>query len=210
MNRAAGRHECQTRWSSLLGILPLFLGFSAFAADTNESKLPPPAAVQIDFARDIKPILENSCFRCHGPEKPRSHFRLDNRDSALKGGETEVDILPGKSAESPLIQYVAGLDPDVQMPPPGKGDPLTTNQIALLRAWIDQGVPWEITEPPPTSTATFTPVVGYTTVSGDAKKFREHYWQEEGVNGGLGEFDLWERTGPDSTFSGTGHLLRND
>src|SRR5882724_3649568 len=165
MNRAAACHECQTRWGRFLGFLPFFLGFSVFAADTIESKLPPPATVQIDFTRDIKPILENSCIRCHSPEKPRSHFRLDNRDSALKGGDTEVDILPGRSAESQLIHYVAGLEPDIQMPPTGKGDPLTTNQIALLRAWIDQGVNWEVTEPPPTSTATFVPVAGYTTVS---------------------------------------------
>src|SRR5258708_16644351 len=98
-----------------LRLLPLFLGFSALAADTNESKLPPPAPVQIDFARDIKPILENSCIRCHSPEKPRSHFRLDNRDSALKGGDTEVDILPARSAESPLIHYVPGLQPAIQI-----------------------------------------------------------------------------------------------
>ncbi len=210
MNRAAGCRENQTRRTRFVSLLVFSLGSSAFAADTNVSILPPPAPVQIDFARDIKPILENSCIRCHGPEKPRSHFRLDNRDSALKGGETQVDSLPGRSAESPLIEFVAGLQPDMQMPPTGKGNPLTTNQVALLRAWIDQGVNWEVTEPAPTSTANFVPTVGYTFMSGDTKKFREHYWQEEGVNGGLGEFDLWQRTGPDSTFSGNGHLLRND
>ena len=102
----------------------------------------PRASVKIDFTRDIKPILDDSCIRCHGPEKPRSHFRLDSREAALKGGKSGVDILPGQSAESPLIRYVAGLDSDVFMPPPDKGQPLSTNQIALLRAWIDQGLPW--------------------------------------------------------------------
>ncbi|HEX4645980.1 MAG TPA: c-type cytochrome domain-containing protein, partial [Verrucomicrobiae bacterium] len=199
-------------WSQLkyLRVLPLVLGCSAFAGNVDTSKLPPPAQVQIDFTRDIKPILENSCFRCHGPEKPRSHFRLDNPDSALKGGDDGVDIIPGNSAKSHLIHYVAGLDEDMQMPPPGKGAPLTTNQIALLRAWIDQGVAWEATSPEPTSRASFTPTFGYTSVSGNERKFREHYWQKEGANGGLGEFDLWEKTGPDSGFSASGHLLRND
>src|SRR5262252_8922953 len=87
----------------------------------QEDALPAPASVQIDFARDIRPILETSCLRCHGPEKPKSRFRLDNREAALKGGSSGVDIVPGKSEESPLIHYVARLAPDMEMPPEGKG-----------------------------------------------------------------------------------------
>src|SRR5437868_840769 len=80
----------------------------AFAADPVDlSKLPPPAAKPIDYDRDIRPIFERSCFRCHGPERPKSGFHLDQRAPALKGGEDGVDILPGKSAESPLIHYVS-------------------------------------------------------------------------------------------------------
>ena len=125
-----------------LRLLPLFLGFSALAADTNESKLPAPAPVQIDFARDIKPILEHSCFRCHGPEKPRSNFRLYERAAALKGGENGVDIFPGNSAKSPMVAYVSELVEDMEMPPTEKRDKypaLTKEQIGLVRAWIDQG-----------------------------------------------------------------------
>src|SRR5437899_3837533 len=123
--------------------LPLWmLTFSLAAADVDVSKLPPPAQVTVDFERDIKPILESSCFRCHGPIKPKSHFSLVTRESALKGGENGVDILPGESAKSPLVHYVAGLVEDMHMPPPEKGKPLTPAQVALLRAWIDQGVPW--------------------------------------------------------------------
>ncbi len=193
----------------LLGILPL-IPFCAAAGDAGAPELPPPAAVQVDFARDIKPILQGSCIRCHGPEKPKSNFRLDSRESALKGGDNGVDILSGSSAASPLIRYVAGLDPDMQMPPSNRGNPLSTNQIALLRTWIDQGVAWEETEPEPTSRASFSPFASYTVVSGDKHKFRELNWQREGPNGGLGDFDLWERTGPDSTFSGNGHVFRDD
>jgi hypothetical protein len=62
----------------------------------------------IDFDRDIGPILEKACLRCHGAERPRSRFRLDDRASALKGGKEGIDIIPGDSGKSPLIRYVAG------------------------------------------------------------------------------------------------------
>ncbi len=196
-------------------LLVCCVSLSAFAEDTNSvtstnsATLPPPANVKIDFARDIKPILDESCIRCHGPEKPKSHFRLDDRDAALAGGREGVDILPGNSAESPLIRYVAGLDPDIMMPPSGKGQPLTSNQIALLRAWIDQGVPWEASTAP-TSTAVFAPFGEFTAVSGDEHKFRELNWQHEGANGGLSDFQLWEQTSPNSTLSLSGHLMVDD
>jgi len=75
----------------------------ALAADpVDSSKLPAAASTPIDFARDIKPIFDTSCLRCHGPEKPKSKFRLDNRDAALKGGETGVAIIPGTTTEASL------------------------------------------------------------------------------------------------------------
>src|SRR6266705_2635997 len=92
--------------------------FGSLAA-IDEAKLPPAASVKVEFERDVRPIFEATCWRCHGPERPKSHFRLDNRESALKGGENGVDILPGDSAKSPLIQYIARLVPDLEMPPEG-------------------------------------------------------------------------------------------
>src|SRR6266568_6248037 len=83
--------------ASVSCLLPCLAGAAALI---DESKLPPPATNRIDFGRDIQPIFEASCFKCHGPEKPKSHFRLDNRAAALKGGENGVDILPGQSARS--------------------------------------------------------------------------------------------------------------
>src|SRR5256885_892086 len=110
------------------------------SAEIDAAKLPPPAKVTVDFERDVKPIFEKSCFRCHSPEKPKSHFRLDNRESALKGGENnQDDIVPGDSAKSKLVHYVARLVEEMEMPPAGKAEPLTTEQIGVLRAWIDQG-----------------------------------------------------------------------
>ncbi|MDB6035472.1 MAG: Protein of unknown function (DUF1553)/Protein of unknown function (DUF1549)/Planctomycete, partial [Verrucomicrobiales bacterium] len=111
------------------------------AADVDTTKLPPPVHRTVDFAKDIKPILEANCLQCHGPDKQKSSFRLDQNEAALKGGETYApDIHPGKSSESPLIHFVAGLVPDMKMP--AKGEPLSSEQIGLLRAWIDQGAKW--------------------------------------------------------------------
>ncbi|MDB6056196.1 MAG: Protein of unknown function (DUF1553)/Protein of unknown function (DUF1549)/Planctomycete, partial [Verrucomicrobiales bacterium] len=191
-------------------ILLLVSGLAVTAAGLDASKLPPAATVDVDFARDIKPILDTSCIRCHGPERPRSKFRLDNRDDALKGGKDGVDIISGNSAKSLLIYYVAGLVEDMEMPPPDKGEKLTPKQIGLLRAWIDQGVAWEKTSPANYSRATVSPTIGWTSVSGDAHKFREHYWRHEGLDGGLENFELFYQQDKNTKSSLTGHVMRND
>jgi len=97
---------------------------------------------KIDFARQIQPIFQAKCFTCHGPEKQESDFRLDNGRKALQGGENGKAIVPGKSGSSPLILRVSGLGDDERMPPEGEGTPLSEEQIALLRTWIDQGAVW--------------------------------------------------------------------
>jgi hypothetical protein len=108
------------------------------------SKIPPAATKSpVTYAADIKPILEKSCVKCHGAEKPKARLRLDSLEGALKGGEDGKVIEPGKSTESILIHNVAHVgDPDDYMPPPkNKANigPLTKEEIGLLRAWIDQG-----------------------------------------------------------------------
>ncbi len=111
------------------------------AAEVDISKLPPAASRPVDFAKDIQPLFATKCYSCHGPEKQRGDFRLDRKAAAFKGGDSHApDIVPGKSAESPLIHFVARLKPEMQMPP--KGEALTNEQIGLLRAWIDQGAQW--------------------------------------------------------------------
>src|SRR5437879_2746062 len=115
----------------------------AFAKITPDQAkaLPPPAARKIDFAKEIKPIFEASCIKCHGRGRTKGEFSIESRDTLLKGGESGPAIVPGRSAESRLIELVAGLDPDAVMPQKGKR--LTPEQIGLLRAWIDQGAPWD-------------------------------------------------------------------
>jgi len=113
---------------------------SAGAVEANLSQLPPPATVTVDFVKDIQPILSQNCYSCHGPQRQKAELRWDVKAIALKGGEHGPDIIPGKSAESHVIQYVAGVNPDMIMPQ--KGDRLTAGQVGLLRAWIDQGAKW--------------------------------------------------------------------
>lgn len=108
------------------------------------SKLPPPADKPgLTYDKDIKPLLEGSCLKCHGAEKPKSKYRVDSLAAMIKGGESgDAAIIPGKSAESPLIHYVSDLVEDMEMPPTDKRDKypaMKKEQIALLRAWIDQG-----------------------------------------------------------------------
>ncbi len=108
------------------------------------SKLPPASAkAGVAYAADIKPIFEKSCVKCHSGEKPKGKLRLDSLADALKGGEGGKVIVPGKSADSVLVQNVAHAgDPDDYMPPPrNKANigPLTKDEIGLIRAWIDQG-----------------------------------------------------------------------
>ncbi len=99
------------------------------------------AAKPVDFLRDVQPIFAKHCVSCHGPEKQKSEYRLDVKRIALAGGESgHQAIVPGKSAASPLIKFVSGADPDTKMPP--KGEPLSAKEVAMLRAWIDQGAVW--------------------------------------------------------------------
>jgi cytochrome c553 len=126
-----------TRIACTIGYL---LVAGSIAQPADPSKLPPAADRKIDYAKDVQPIFAAACYSCHGDKKQQSGFRLDRKADALRGGEVGKGIVPGKSSESPLIHYVAGLEPEMKMPP--KGDRLTAEQIGILRAWIDQGADW--------------------------------------------------------------------
>ena len=101
-------------------------------------------AQPVDFVRDVRPIFESRCYSCHGEEKQKSGLRLDIKAAAFRGGSGHApDIVPGKPGESPLIHFVRGDDPEMQMPPPesGKG-PLSGDEISILKRWIEQGATW--------------------------------------------------------------------
>jgi mono/diheme cytochrome c family protein len=92
-----------------------------------------------DFEQDIRSLLKQRCVECHGPEKQRADLRLDAKPHAFKGGESGPAIIPSKAADSPMFQRVTASG-DERMPP--KGEPLTSAQIATLKAWIDSGADW--------------------------------------------------------------------
>ena len=128
--------------TTVTSILTLaFAGAVAWTADVDLSKLPPPAEkTGVTYTGDVKPILEKTCFKCHGPEKQKGKLRLDSLAAALKGGEDGKVILPGNSAKSILVHNVARIgDEDNWLPPTDKGAPLTKDQVGLIRAWINQG-----------------------------------------------------------------------
>jgi mono/diheme cytochrome c family protein len=127
-------------WSgvaALLGVLPS----SAQPAAAPAPALPPPAPRLVQFKQDVQPVLETRCMHCHGRGRDKGGLQMDNRELLLRGGDSGPAIIPGKSDESLLIQLVASTDPVTVMP--RKGKPLTPAQIGVLRAWIDQGAPWD-------------------------------------------------------------------
>jgi mono/diheme cytochrome c family protein len=180
----------------------------AAAVHGEEKPLPPAATDPVDFARDIQPIFQNSCLRCHGPVKSKSHFRLDNGPSALAGGDKNTnDIVPGHSSQSLLIHYTAYAVADMEMPPVGKGDPLTPRQIGLLRAWIDQGANWSTNTRANSTALLVEPTAGAYDVHGNKAKFRELEGVTDGFSGGLEKFSLAQQIGPNEKLSLDGHLL---
>jgi mono/diheme cytochrome c family protein len=99
----------------------------------------PVAQASVDFDRDVKPIFAKHCISCHGPEKQKHGLRLDRKADALKGGDSGLAVVPGKSVDSLLFQLVSGQDKDRQMPPKLG---LSAAEISTLKAWIDQGAKW--------------------------------------------------------------------
>ena len=215
MKRSANSGQRLAGWSAdahvriFVGCL-LVSALSCAAIDV--SKLPPPASGPVDFARDIQPILETSCLRCHGAVKPKGGLRLDTRDAALRGGANGPAILPGRSAESRLIQAVARLDAETQMPPAGKGEPLTAEQVGKLRAWIDQGVKWDeaALSKQPKIEFSVAPTIRFVSVSGNEAKFREHTGLRPGVSGGAANFSFEQQLDADTRLSLSGHALPRD
>lgn len=208
----AGAHgPAQAAFTILTGILAviLFCGSNVRGAELPDpAKLPPAATRQVDFTRDVTPILEANCLRCHGEEKTKSGFSLASRERALKGGDEGVDIVPGDSAASPLIYYVARLVEDMEMPP-GNREPLTDEEVGILRAWIDQGARWA-EQPAFTNQGSATPAIFWSGVDGDVRAFREFEAMHESWRGGLEEFSFLGRFESGSKVEIEGHALAPD
>jgi hypothetical protein len=96
-------------------------------------------AEPVDYLRDIKPVLAEKCYTCHGALQQKSGLRVDTVKRLLEGSDKGPVVLPGKSEQSKLVYHVMGSHGARRMPPPTDGEPLNGRQIALLKAWIDQG-----------------------------------------------------------------------
>ena len=119
------------------------------------------AAEQIDYARQVKPLLAEKCFACHGALKQESELRLDAASLIRKGGESGAVIESGDANASALMRRVSSKDVDERMPPEGEGTPLSEEQLSVLRAWIDQGAvaPDEAIPPDPRKHWAYQPPV---------------------------------------------------
>ncbi|MDR3638707.1 MAG: DUF1553 domain-containing protein [Isosphaeraceae bacterium] len=110
------------------------------ADEPAPASLPPPAKVRVDFDKQIKPLLQGRCLKCHARGKFKGGLSLETREAVLRGGESGPAAEVGKSADSLLVHLVAGHEPGRRMPE--KGEPLTADDVGLLRAWVDQGLTW--------------------------------------------------------------------
>jgi len=107
--------------------------------------LPVDASEPIHFNRDIRPILSETCFHCHGPDEHgrKAGLRLDSREGATSDLGGAVAIAPGKPDESEAWWRIISEDEDELMPPPESNLVLSEDQKALIRRWIEQGAPYE-------------------------------------------------------------------
>lgn len=116
--------------------------------EVNLDKIPAAAEKKVDFVKEIKPLFEESCLKCHSGRRPKSRYSMETREKALKGGSSDfAAIVEKKSAESPLVWFVADAveDQDLWMPVLDKREDypkFEEEQVALIRAWIDQGAEW--------------------------------------------------------------------
>lgn len=111
---------------------------SAIAAGTS-------SVSTVGFNRDIRPILTDNCYACHGPDKGRrkAHLRLDTRDGLFTAIGTNTPVVPGKPGQSEIYQRITTQDPDDLMPKSKTGEHLPATQIELIKRWIEQGAKWE-------------------------------------------------------------------
>ena len=117
------------------GLLAMFTPSPGLGADRE-----PP----LQFNRDIRPILSDVCFQCHGPDsvQRKADLRLDTKDGLLGSGGSRV-VVPGQPAASELIRRITSDDPELRMPPPTAGKQLSAKQIALLKRWVQEGAAWQ-------------------------------------------------------------------
>jgi hypothetical protein len=141
----------------------IFAAGSVMAAPLPDPSKLPPASKQegVTFEKDIHPIFEEACSRCHGEQRPKAQLQLTTLEGTLKGSKDGKVVVAGESGKSSLVFAVAEINGKISMPPKPRGPrpganggtnapaapaadphpwkPLTPEQVGLIRAWIDQG-----------------------------------------------------------------------
>jgi hypothetical protein len=99
---------------------------------------------QVDFLGKVRPILSDTCYKCHGPDSKarKAKLRLDKRNAAFSEKDGVTPIVPNDLAKSEVIRRITSKDPDERMPPPDSGLELTTAQIEVLSNWVNEGADW--------------------------------------------------------------------
>ena len=102
-------------------------------------------SAEVDFNRDVRPILSETCFQCHGPdaEHREADLRLDTPEGAYAALDDHFAIVPGNPSESTVFDRISSTDPDEMMPPPDSNLKITPAQIAIIKQWIQQGAEYE-------------------------------------------------------------------
>ena len=123
--------------------IPWWLASVAVASQAfAQAEIDPP---KVDFNRQIRPILSESCYQCHGPDvnKRKADLRLDQRDGLFRSADGTTIVVPGKPEESELLARITADDPELRMPPPKSGAHLSPEQIDLIKRWIAEGAQWK-------------------------------------------------------------------
>ncbi len=134
------------RWPIGLSLLAVLLGMPVTARSEPTSSSGKLAAGKISFDRDVRPILSNHCWKCHGPDakERKAGLRLDQQESAIKPAESgKTAVTPNKPADSELLRRILLSDSDEQMPPASENKPLSAAQKEILKRWIEQGATFE-------------------------------------------------------------------
>ena len=140
--------RCMTliRWPVGRSLLAVLIGLVVAALSAPTSAADQPPAGKISFDRDVRPILSNHCWKCHGPDakERKAGLRLDQLDSAMKPSESgKTAVIPNKPEDSELLRRVLSSDSDEQMPPASENKPLSAAQKETLKRWIEQGATFE-------------------------------------------------------------------
>jgi mono/diheme cytochrome c family protein len=138
---------------------------AATAMVAADSDLASAGAADVDFNRDIQPILSESCYQCHGPDhnKLKAGLRLDTRGGLFRSADGSTVVVPGKPDESELLVRITAEDDETRMPPPKAGKRLTPVQVDRIKRWIEQGAVWKghwAYIPPRRPEVTGTPAAG--------------------------------------------------